>query len=390
VSFVNLRKLNVRGKSVFLRTDFNVSLKKDRFGVRPVDDFRIKATLPTIKYLRSKNCRIVVGTHLGRPSGRQKDLSIKNILGLVKKNFGGRISFAKDILDPKLRENIKKMKPGEIIVLENLRFWPEEEKAVSTFAKSLALLGQFYINDAFGVVHRAHSSINVLPKYLPSAAGLLLEKELKQLNDVFRRPKRPLVFILGGAKTETKLPLIKRILREAEYLILGGVLANTFFKAQGFDIGESFYDRKAVAKVKSLKFSPSQVFLPRDVLVLTKKNRAVSKPVSDMDPSDAIYDIGPFTLADFNAIIRKSKTVVWNGPIGFYEEKGFDKGTHELAKAVISSDNFSTIGGGDIIAAFNKFGLLSKVSHVSTGGGAMLEFLAGKKLPGLKALGYYN
>jgi len=385
-----LAKLDVKGKTVFLRTDFNVSLKKDRFGSRPTDDFRILASKPTIEYLRRRKCSIVIGTHLGRPRDRQRDLSLHNIFPLIKKTLGGKVIFANDIFNGETKRKISGLKPGEILVLENLRFWPGEKEGDKNFAKALAAHAQVYVNDAFGAVHRSHSSIVGLPKYLPPAAGLLLEKEVKVLNSVFKRPKRPLTFIMGGAKSEDKLLLIRKIIQEADYLILGGILANTFLKARGFNIGRSFYDRSAVKRIEKMKTLPSQVFLPQDAVVLNRRNKTLAKPLAGLGPTDSIFDIGPFSAAHFNTVIRKSKTVVWNGPVGFYEEADFRAGTFELAKTIVSSNLFSIIGGGDIIAFFNSAGLLGKVGHVSTGGGAMLEFLAGKHLPGLKALGYYN
>lgn len=383
--FSTIQRCNVARKRVLLRVDFNVPSGS----YASECDFRIRAAFPTIRYLLGRKATVVLATHWGRPKKKDKHLSVTRLLPRVRRIVGREIRFFNDVFAKKTRAGILGMQGG-VGMLENLRFWPQEEKGGEGFAKALASLADVYIDDAFGAIHRPHASISVVPKYLPSAAGFLVQQEIAAFAKVFKRPKRPLVFIMGGAKAGDKLGLLKRLSSEADHVMLGGALANTFLRAKGVRVGGSLYDASAVKRVRALKFRPSQLLLPEDVVVRTPSGEARHVVVGEIGPKEAILDIGPFTNHHFHTAVRNAGTVVWNGPVGLFEEKPFDKGTRLLAQAVARSGAFSIIGGGDLISALDAMGLLSKIDHVSTGGGAMLEFLAGDRLPGLAALGFYR
>jgi len=349
----SIKNINVKGKRVILRVDFNVPVEKGKVE----DDFRIKRTLPTIKFLKKKGARIILISHV--TDGRTK--SLKPMAQYLK------VKFLPDKKIDLIKKKIDKIKNGEVVLLENIRNYPGEEKNDKKFTKKLAQCGDIYINDAFSVSHREHASVVGITKYLPSYAGLLFEEELKNLSSAFK-PKHPFLLILGGIKFKTKLGVLEKFLKTADQIFIGGALANNFFKAQGVNIDNSVFDPEV--NIKKYLRNP-KIILPID---LKTKN-------------GTILDAGAGTINNLAKIIKESKFVLWNGPLGDFEKKGFEKGTQKLAKLIANSNTQSIIGGGDTVAAVRKFGIpLGKFSFVSTAGGALLEFLAKGTLPGIEAL----
>jgi phosphoglycerate kinase len=349
----SIKNIDVRGKKVILRVDFNVPVEKGKVE----DDFRIKRTLPTIKFLKKKGARIILISHV--TDGRTK--SLKPMAQYLK------VKFLPDKKIDLIKKKIDKIKNGEVVLLENIRNYPGEEKNDKKFTKKLAQCGDIYINDAFSVSHREHASVVGITKYLPSYAGLLFEEELKNLSSAFK-PKHPFLLILGGIKFKTKLGVLEKFLKTADQIFIGGALANNFFKAQGVNIDNSVFDPEV--NIKKYLRNP-KIILPID---LKTKN-------------GTILDAGAGTINNLAKIIKESKFVLWNGPLGDFEKKGFEKGTQKLAKLIANSNTQSIIGGGDTVAAVRKFGIpLGKFSFVSTAGGALLEFLAKGTLPGIEAL----
>jgi len=341
---------NIKGKTALIRVDFNVPIKNGKV----LDDFRIKKAVPTIKFLQQKGAKIVLISHLGKDGSE----SMKPVADCLKKY-------------------IKK----NVTLLENIRKYPGEEKNDPKLAKELSKLGDFYVNDAFSVSHREHASVVGIPKYLPSYAGFQLEEEIKNLSKVFLKPKHPFLFILGGAKFSTKMPLIKKYIKLADSLFVGGALANDFLKAKGYEVGKSLVDdTKGIENILKNK----KLILPVDVVVLFRE-KLVTKKVEEVGKDDTILDIGEETTKIIGEYIKKSKLVLWNGPLGKYENGG-EKGTQKLLKKVASSKAESIIGGGDIVSIVSKMKIEKKISFVSTGGGATLDFLANGTLPGIKAL----
>lgn len=385
--FKTINAHSVRGRKVFLRVDWNVPLHKGKV----MDDFRIRATIPTIKFLIAHGARIIIGTHLGDPKKPISTLSTKKLIPAVQKYLKGvKVKFAVRDKAGHLKDEIS---IGEIGVLENLRFHKGEKENDASFAKELSSMADIYVNDAFGATHRAHASIVGVPRYLPCYAGLLLKKEVDALRVVFPKPKRPLTFIMGGGKATSKLKLLQRVLKEADYVILGGVLANSVLKFQGYSVGASVVDPLALKIIKRNRHALNKILLPDDFSVagrLASRATYKYKSINEIGPKDLLLDIGRDSINRFRPVIARSKTIVWNGPMGFYEVPSFRRGTEVLAWEVGKSKAFSILGGGDLTAAVSEFPFVGKFKHISTGGGAMLEFLAGEKLPGLKALGYYS
>ncbi len=345
-----IHNLNLKNKKVFLRVGFDVPLGDDG-KIDEKEDWRIKASLPTIRYLLEKNCRIILATHLGRPKGKiVEKLSVEPIQEKLSQILNLPITMVSDCVGPQVKKTADKIRGGEILLLENLRFHQEEEKNDLDFAKKLANLAEIYINDAFSVCHRKHSSIVGIPEFLPSAAGLLLEKETKILFKALKNPKRPAIAIIGGAKIKTKLPVIASLAEKYNQVLIGGLTA-------------------VEARIENLKFDEN-VFLPDDFL----------------EKNGGKLDIGKKTIDKFHEIISTAKTIVWNGPMGKFEEKEYSFGTKKIAQAIAESSAYKIVGGGDTIFALSQFGLIEQMDFVSTGGGSMLEFLSGKKLPGLEAL----
>ena len=377
-----LRDSSVKGKRVLLRVDFNVPVGDDGL-VDSKEDWRIEASLPTINYLLSQKAKIILLSHLGRPGGRVvESLRLDPIAQRLEELLGHPVIKLNGL-------SCQDIKRGQIVLLENLRFYPGEGKNDSDFAKELAKLGEIYVNDAFGDAHRAHASMVGLPRYLPSCAGLLLEKEIRVLSEISERAERPLIVIIGGVKISTKIKVIKNFLKKADGLILAGALANTVISAKGFAIGKSTSEEEMVEEVKKLKLTNTKLHIPVDVVAsIDSSGRASSRvaAVGNTKEKEMILDIGPDTIQLFGQVISQAKTIIWNGPMGVFEVEKFAQGSKKIAQMVAQSDGFSLVGGGETIALLEQLGLLKKINHISTGGGAMLKFLAGEKLPGIEAL----
>jgi phosphoglycerate kinase len=392
---LSIDKIDIKNKRVLVRVDFNVPLD-EKFNV--TNDIRIVESLPTIKKIISSGGKAILMSHLGRPKGERKpEFSLKPVAKRLSELLAKEVKLAPDCIGAETEKQVSEMKPGDVILLENLRFHKQEEKNDPEFAKQLAKLGDVYINDAFGSAHRAHASTEGVTKFIKTcAAGYLMQKELDYLGNALANPKRPYCAILGGAKISGKIDVINNLLDKVDALIVGGGMAFTFFKAQGKEIGKSLLEEEKLELAKELlqkvKSTKIRFLLPVDVAVADEfKNDSPAKVVSvDKIPADKMgLDIGPETIKLFSDELMKSKTIVWNGPMGVFEMDNFAKGTFKIAEALAeatSSGAVTVIGGGDSAAAISKAGLEKKVSHVSTGGGASLEFLEGKVLPGVAAL----
>lgn len=382
-----VKDIDLKGKKVLVRVDFNVPIKEGKVK----DDTRIRAALPTINYLLEQNAAVILCSHLGRPKDApEPEYSLKPVADYLSGLVQAKVSFAADCIGPIAEEAAKALSQGEILVLENTRFHKEESKNDAAMAKQLAALADVYVNDAFGSAHRAHASTEGVAKFLPAVAGFLLEKEIQYLDQAIDDPKRPFVAILGGAKVSDKIGVIKNLLVKADHVLIGGGMANTFFKAQGIHVADSLVEDDALDTARELiKSGGSKLHLPVDMVIADKfADDANYKTVQVGQVPDGwrILDIGEETVSQYAKIISSSGTVVWNGPMGVFEMPHFAKGTFEIAKAVAESDAISVIGGGDSAAAIQQSGLADKISHISTGGGASLEMLEGIQLPGLVAL----
>jgi len=398
-----LKDFNFKNKRVLVRCDFNVAL--DEKG-RITEDFRIKQTIPTIEYLIKKGAKLLLMSHLGRPAQNQK-YSLKPIAPRLEELLGKPVKFLADCIGEKVEKEIKKMKRGDTILLENLRFHRKEEENDEGFTKKLVKLGDIYINDAFSASHRGHASIVGIPKYLPSGEGLLLEKEIKILSKAMHNPWRPLIVIIGGVKIDTKIGVISQFLKKADHLLLGGEVANTILIGKGLSLGKSLAGDKGIVKkgeedksssspcaaaraIEEINITNPKLHLPVDGFISLEKRQEDyfrEGAIGTIKKEEKIFDIGPETIKIFSEIIKEAKMILWSGPLGLFEEKKFEKGTKETAENIVKNKSaFKIIGGGDTIAAVDKFGLLDRFDHVSTGGGAMLEFLSGEKLPGIEAL----
>ncbi len=382
-----VRDIDVKGKKVLVRVDFNVPIKDGKVS----DDTRITAALPTIKYLLERQAAVILCSHLGRPKGGpEPKYSMKPTADHLAGLLGKPVIFAEDCVGPTAAAAAKKLKQGEVLVLENTRFHPEEEKNDPEMAKQLAGLAEIYVNDAFGSAHRAHASTEGVARFLPGVAGFLMEKEIQYLGQAIADPKRPFVAILGGAKISDKIGVIQNLLLKADQILIGGGMANTFFKAQGYPIGDSLVESEALDTARGLlQNGGTKLRLPVDVVIADKfENDAIQKimPTGAVPDGWRILDIGPETVSAYAKTIEGAGTVVWNGPMGVFEMPNFAKGTFGLAKAVAESKSTSIVGGGDSVAAINQSGLQTKITHISTGGGASLEMLEGLVLPGVDAL----
>lgn len=379
--------IDPRGKRVLVRVDFNVPIED---GVVQ-DDTRIRAALPTIQNLLDRGAAVLLCSHLGRPKDKPE---AKYSLAPVAKYLGGLVKapvkFSEECVGPKAEAAAKALKPGEILLLENTRFYPGETKNDPEMSKQLAALADLYVNDAFGSAHRAHASTEGVAKHLPAVAGYLMEKEIRYLGQALADPKRPFVAILGGAKVSDKIEVIRNLLTKADQLLIGGGMANTFVKAQGLEMGDSLVEAEALNTAKALLADASgKLHLPVDFVTADafdeKANHKTMK-VGNVPAGWRVLDIGPETVAAFSALVEQAGTVVWNGPMGVFEMEPFAAGTFALAKAVANSKADSIVGGGDSVSALQQSGLAEKITHISTGGGASLEMLEGKLLPGLAAL----
>ncbi|MDD5071572.1 MAG: phosphoglycerate kinase [Patescibacteria group bacterium] len=374
------------GKRVFLRTDFNVPVEKGKVA----DDYKIMASLPTIRFLLRYRAKIIIASHLGRPDGRREK---KYSLAPVARHLGGlldeKVRFSDDCTGLAAGTAVGKMKPGEILMLENLRFAKGEEKNDKKFAKELAGLADIYVNDAFANSHRKHASMAAIKKYLPSYAGLLLAEEVENLNKIIY-PRQPLIAVIGGAKIGTKISFIRKLSQKSFKVLIGGALANNFFAARGMEIGKSLADKKSVALAKSLK--AKNILLPVDVVVSGKKDgRGPVKVKNDfrVNKNEAILDIGPKTVRLYSSFLKKAQTIIWNGPMGMFENEHFKHGTLAIARVIASRSRgraFGVVGGGETIAALKMTGMEDYVDWISTGGGATLAFLNGEKMPGLSKI----
>ena len=383
---LSIRDLDLKNKRVFIRVDFNVPLAPG--GQEITSDKRIKASLPTIKYALEQGAGLVLASHLGRPKGKvNPEMSLKPVAARLAELLGKPVKMAPDCIGPEVEA--MKPAPGEILLLENLRFHAEEEKNNPEFAKKLASLCDIYVNDAFGTAHRAHASTVGMIQFVPkAAAGLLMEKELEYLGMVTTNPPRPCVAILGGAKVSDKIEVIRNLMKFVDKLLIGGAMAYTFMKAQGKPTGKSLVENDKLRLAKQLMAeSGSKLVLPLDHVVAEELKEGAANEVVETIPEGKMgLDIGPKTVELYAKEIAGAKSVIWNGPMGVFEKPPFDKGTVALAKAVAASGAVSVVGGGDSEKAIKSAGVADKISHISTGGGASLEFLSGIELPGVAAL----
>ena len=386
-----VKDIDLKNKKVLVRCDFNVPMDENK---NITDNRRIVAALPTIKYLLEQNCKVVLCSHLGRPKGEFKpEFSLKPVAKELSKLLGQEVIMAEDVIGEDAKNKAENLKNGEVLLLENVRFHREETDNDPEFAKKLASFGEIFVNDAFGTAHRAHASTEGVTKYLPAVSGFLIEKELKFLGEALENPERPFVAILGGSKVSDKIGVIENLLEKVDTLIIGGGMAYTFFKAQGYSVGDSLCEEDKCdlaleimekAKEKKVKF-----LLPIDNKIGKEfKPDTESKTVKSTEIPDGWegLDIGEETIKLYKEELQNAKTIVWNGPLGVFEFDQFAVGTNEIAKALGDIDAIKIIGGGDSAAAVEKAGLADKMTHISTGGGASLEFLEGKKLPGIEAL----
>ncbi|MCK4591949.1 phosphoglycerate kinase [Candidatus Parcubacteria bacterium] len=382
---------NLKNKKILIRVDFNVPVGDDGI-VDNKEDWRIKAALPTIEYLLEKEAKIILISHLGRPEGNQElriknqEYSLRPVAERLEELLDCKIKFIDDCVGDKAKDAVEKMRAGEIILLENLRFYKEEKNNGEKFAKELSKLADIYVNDAFSVSHRAHASISAITKFLPSYAGLLLGKEVKILSDAINNSKGPVTVIIGGAKVKTKVPVIEYLMNKVDHILVGGVVANVILKAKGIDTGKSLMDGIDIKEVREINLGSNKLYVPVDAVVYNSKSKKISLQAIGKVGDNKILDIGTESANLYSKIISDSKTIIWNGPMGMFEDKNFSFGTREIAKAVVESDGYTIIGGGDTIMALDQLGYLNKMDYICTGGGAMLEFLAGEKLPGLEAL----
>ncbi|MFJ7366262.1 phosphoglycerate kinase [Peribacillus frigoritolerans] len=387
----SIKDIELKGKRVFCRVDFNVPMQDGKIS----DDTRIKAALPTISYLTEQGAKVILASHLGRPKGQVvEELRLAPVAERLSELSGKDVQKAEEAYGETVQSIIDNMQNGEILLLENVRFYPGEEKNDQELAKSFAALADVYVNDAFGAAHRAHASTEGIAHHLPAVAGLLMEKELSVLGKALSNPERPFTAIIGGAKVKDKIGVIENLLEKVDHLIIGGGLGYTFIKAQGHEIGNSLLeeDKIELAKsfIESAKEKGVKLHLPIDAVVTAEFSPDAETDNVDIDsiPNDKMaLDIGPKTSELFADVIKSSKLVIWNGPMGVFEFDKFANGTRTVAKALAeANDTYSIVGGGDSAAAAEKFGLAEKMSHISTGGGASLEFMEGKELPGVLAL----
>ncbi len=386
-----VKDIDLKGKKVFVRCDFNVPMDENQ---NITDNTRIKAALPTIKYLLEQNCKIILASHLGRPKGEVKpEFSLKPVAKELSKLLGKEVIMANDVIGEDATTKAANLKNGEIMLLENVRFHREETDNDPEFAKKLASMAEIFVNDAFGTAHRAHASTTGIADYIPGVAGFLIEKELKFLGNAINNPERPFVAILGGAKVSDKIGVIDSLLDKVDTLMIGGGMAYTFFKAQGYNVGNSLCEVEktglALEAMEKAKAKGVKLLLPIDTKVGKEfKPDTESKTVAWTEIPDGWegFDIGEKTIEMFKNELQSAKTVIWNGPLGLFEFDQFAIGTNEIAKTLADLDATTIIGGGDSAAAVTKAGLADKMTHISTGGGASLEFLEGKKLPGIECL----
>lgn len=384
-----VRDVDLTGKRVLIRVDFNVPLDGDKV----TDDTRVRAAIPTLKYILEQNPRyIALMSHLGRPKGEPKpEFSLRPVVPVLAELLGTDVAFAEDCVGEVAQKAAGALPEGGVLLLENTRFHAEETKNDEAFARQLAELGDIYVNDAFGSAHRAHASTEGVTHYLPAVGGFLMEKELAYLANAVESPERPFVAILGGAKVSDKIGVIESLLSKCDRLLIGGGMANTFFKAQGYDMGDSLVEAEALDTAKDLLAQSSgKLMLPDEVVIAdafdNEANTRVIAPSDGVPAGWRVLDISPGAVEAFREVLKDARTIVWNGPMGVFEMPNFAKGTYQIAEILAESGATTVIGGGDSVAAVKKAGLGERMSHISTGGGASLELLEGKELPGVAAL----
>ena len=382
--------VDVRGKRALVRVDFNVPMD----GGRITDDTRIRAALPTIQRLRQQGAAVILVSHLGRPDGEVvENLRLAPVAQHLSGLLGIAVATAPDCVGPEAERAARDLPPGGVLLLENLRFHPEEEANDPAFAGQLAALADVYVNDAFGTAHRAHASTEGVAHILPAVAGLLMQREIEVMGRALEQPERPFVAIVGGKKVSDKIGVLKNLIEKADRILVGGAMANTFFKAQGLQTGKSYVEDEAVETAKDIlkraQAAKKPLLLPMDCVAATAFDAAAPHQVVPVDaiPADrAVLDIGPETVRQFKAVLDSARTVIWNGPMGVFELEPFARGTQQVAAALTHVKGTTIVGGGDSVAALEQAGLAGDVTHVSTGGGASLEFLEGRVLPGVAAL----
>ena len=387
-----IKDIDVSGKKVLVRCDFNVPMQNGEI----TDDIRITSALPTIRYLIENNAAVILMSHMGRPKGEPKpEFTLKPVAERLQKLLGQEIIFAQSdvVVDAGVEAAAAALKPGQVMLLENVRYRKEETKNEEPFTGQLAALGEIFVNDAFGTAHRAHCSTAGLAAYMPAVSGFLIEKEVKFLGDALEEPERPFVAIIGGAKVGDKIPVIKNLMKKVDTLLIGGGMTYTFIKAMGYDIGTSLLDEESIDLAGELlaqaRHDGVNLMIPVDSVCAREFSNDSEKIVCDSTAMADGYmgmDIGPKTVELYSDVIAKAKTVVWNGPCGVFEMPNFEGGTKAIAQALADSDAVTIIGGGDSAAAVEQFGVADKMTHISTGGGASLEFLEGKDLPGISCL----
>jgi len=383
-------EVELTNKKIFMRVDFNVSISKKDGSIK--DDTRIKQTLPTLKYLLKKNNRLILSSHLGKPKSRDPLFSLSNVAKKLQEYLPDyKVTLVNDFLIDK--EVFEKQTPKEILLLENIRFYPEEKKNDPEFAKKLAALGDVYVNDGFGVSHREDTSVVGVTQHIPSYGGLLLKKEVQMILKSIENPQRPVVAIIGGAKISTKIGLIKKLMAVTDSVLIGGAMANTLMAAQGLEIGKSLSEAEFVNEAKMLSEEGKKngkLITPTDVVCGNMEDQTtpgVIKNINELTKEDCVLDIGPETVKEFQEIITNAKTIIWNGPVGLFENPVYAKGTDAIYEAVVTNQGVtSVVGGGDTLTAIAKKDKNDRISHISTGGGAMLELIEKGTLPGLEAL----
>jgi phosphoglycerate kinase len=392
MSIKSIRDLDIRGKRVFFRFDFNVPL--DQSGTIK-DDTRLRRALPTIEYAVAQGAKSILTSHLGRPKGERKpEMSLRPVADRLAELLGREVRFVDDCIGPKVREAVERLPSGGILLLENLRYYAGETKNDPGFAQELASFADVYVNDAFGTAHRAHAStVGVAQLVKEKAAGLLLKEELDNLGKALANPAKPVVAIFGGAKVSDKIAVLQNIVDRMDAILIGGGMANTFLRAQGTDMGSSVIEQEMIPIaseiIEKARKRGCRVLLPTDVVAADKMEQGARAEVVDLGavpPGKMALDIGPKTTTAFRDAIKEAGTIVWNGPMGVFEIDAFKKGTMEIASAVASAKGFSLVGGGDSVRAVQQAGVADKISYISTGGGAFMEFMEGKTLPGVAAL----
>lgn len=387
-----IEDINVRGKRVLVRVDFNVPRDKETGAI--TDDARMRAALPTIQYLIDNGAKVIVMSHLGRPKGKvNEDMRLTEVGKHLAELLGRPVLKLDECVGPAVTEAVSKMQDGDVVMLENVRFHAEEEKNDVHFAKELAGLGDIFVNDAFGTAHRAHCSTAGVGAFLPSVTGYLMKKELAGLGAALMKPVKPFVAIIGGAKISDKIGVVSYLIGRADTIIIGGGMANTFLAAQGYDMKASLVEPESIEiareTLEKAKANGTDLLLPIDFTIASAFDAPESAKACDVDAIDdgwMALDIGPKTIEMYVDKIQGAKTIIWNGPMGVFEQEAFAVGTNALAKAVALSDAYSVVGGGDSVAAVKKSGMADKISHISTGGGASLEFMEGRVLPGLAVI----